>query len=64
MQQKLGSKIRGILKVRTNNQTPYRCDNNRWVKIKGCEFRVGKEGLKEWTEKLAVLELEFNRWII
>ena len=50
--QRLGCKIRGIHKVRVNDDLTYREDATRWVKIEGCEYRVEKEELTKWMGHL------------
>ena len=59
-QQKLGCKIRGIRKVRTNDQQVYGDDGSRWVKIEGCEYRIEKEELKEWMGHLGEVMSEIT----
>ncbi len=51
-EQILGCKIRGIRKVRTIDQATYVQDTARWVKIEGCEYRISKEELRNWMDKL------------
>ena len=60
IEQKLGCRIRGIRKARMDDQSSYREDGTRWVKIEGCEYRIEKEELKEWMGQLGEVMSEIT----
>ena len=51
----MGCKIRGIRKVRVNDQNDpnsYADTGHRWLKIEGCEYRIEKKEIHEWLSQL------------
>ena len=51
----ISCKIRGIRKLRVNNNTfpdTYADEGYRWVKIEGCEYRVTKQEIHDWLVQL------------
>ena len=60
VKQNLGCKIRGIHRNRINDESSYKSDGTRWVKIEGCEYRIEKEELNNWMGQLGEVVTEIT----